>query len=164
VNRLDRDTSGIVVFAKNEYIQTSLVKQMAVKTFYKEYLAILDGFLTPEKGTITAPIARKEGSIIQRCVREDGAPSITHYEVLNTTDKFSIVKFVLETGRTHQIRVHSAHMGSPILGDSLYGDYSELISRQALHANKISFIHPISKKKVEYISTFPEDLNNFLHK
>ena len=163
VNRLDRDTSGIVLFAKNEYIQESLINQMKSDTFYKEYLAIIEGLLKEKKGTIDAPIARKEGSIIERCIDTNGSKAITHYKVLNNINNLSLVKFVLETGRTHQIRLHSKHIGHPILGDTLYGNKSNLISRQALHCHKLSFIHPITKKHIEFISPIPDDMKRAIN-
>ena len=163
VNRLDRDTTGLVIFAKNEYIQECLIKQMQTGNFYKEYIAILEGTLKEKKGTIDAPIARKEGSIIERCIDVSGSKSITHYEVLYTINNLSVVKFILETGRTHQIRLHSKYIGHPILGDTLYGNKSNLILRQALHCHKISFIHPITKNKLELISTMPEDMQKAIN-
>ncbi len=160
VNRLDKDTSGIVVFAKNEYIQECLVKQMANGKFIKKYIALLENHLDEPNGTINAPISRKENSIIERCVDDSGDSAITHYKVLSEFNNLSEVEFTLETGRTHQIRVHSAYIGHPILGDSLYGKKSELIDRQALHAYFVSFIHPITKKEVTIISQLPDDIKN----
>ena len=123
VNRLDKDTSGLVLFAKCEYIQEELVKQMKSNTFKKEYIAIVSGFLDGKSGIIDAPISRKEGSIIERCIDSKGDKSITEYEILNENIKnnFSIVKCYLKTGRTHQIRVHFSYLGHPLLGDDLYG-------------------------------------------
>lgn len=163
VNRLDKDTSGIVIFAKNEYIQEALIQQMKNNTFKKEYLAILNGILEKNSDTISAPIARKENSIIERCVNfETGDIAITHYDLIKTIDnKYSLVHFVLETGRTHQIRVHSAYIGHPILGDTLYGSSSNLINRQALHAQKVSFIHPITEKIMILEAPLPEDMRIF---
>lgn len=115
VNRLDKDTSGIVIFAKNEYIQECLVKQMKQNIFKKEYVAILDGILEQKYGTINAPIARQDDSIIERCIREDGDTAITHYKVISEFNNMSYVKFELETGRTHQIRVHSSYIGHSII-------------------------------------------------
>lgn len=158
VNRLDRDTSGLVIFAKNEYIQECLIKQMVSGKFYKEYIAILDGYLDKKSGIIDAPIARKENSIIERCIDKSGSTAITNYEVIDEFNNMSKVKFVLKTGRTHQIRVHSKYIGHPIIGDSLYGNSSSLINRQALHCHKISFIHPISKKKLEFIAPLYKDM------
>lgn len=163
VNRLDRDTTGIVLFAKNEYIQECLIKQMSNNSFYKEYIAILDGKLENNKGTINAPIARKDGSIIERCIDENGAKAISHYEVIDTKNNFSLVKFILETGKTHQIRLHSKYIGHHIIGDTLYGNESNLISRQALHCHKISFIHPITKKEIQIISPIPSDMKKAIN-
>ncbi len=162
VNRLDKDTSGLVVFAKNEYVQECLIKQMQTKEFVKEYIAICDGIFEKNKGTINAPIARKDDSIIERCVSEAGDIAITHYEVLKTKNNYSVVKCTLETGRTHQIRVHMVHIGHPLLGDTLYGTSSPLISRQALHAYKISFIHPITREQLEFTATIPEDIDFYV--
>ena len=159
VNRLDKDTSGIVIFAKNEYIQECLVRQMKSKEFIKRYIAVVNGNLDNLEGTINAPIARKEGSIIERCVSETGDIAITHYKVLKRKTDFDIVECILETGRTHQIRVHFAYLGHSLLSDTLYGTSSSLINRQALHAYEVEFTHPLSKKKVKYIATVPEDLN-----
>lgn len=155
INRLDKNTSGIVIFAKNEYIQDRLNK------YHKEYLAIVVGKLLGS-GIIDKPIARKEDSIIERCIDSNGEKSITEYEVIqnfkvNNTN-LSLLKCILHTGRTHQIRVHMKSIGHPILGDTLYGNYSELINRQALHAYKICFIHPITKKEIEITSSIPNDM------
>ncbi len=129
VNRLDKNTSGLVVFAKNEYIQECLIQQMNSKTFEKHYLALLDRILEQKQGTIDAPIARKENSIIERCISSTGDTAITHYKVLEEFKNFSLVEFLLETGRTHQIRVHSKHIGHSILGDTLYGNPSSMIRK-----------------------------------
>lgn len=168
VNRLDKDTSGIVIFAKNEYIQECLIKQMKLKVFCKEYYAILEGFLNENSGIINAPIARKEGSIIEREINSNGETSITHFKLIKNFEfdnlPLSLVHFKLETGRTHQIRVHSKYINHPILGDSLYGNSSNIISRQALHSYKVSFIHPISKEKLIFEIPLPEDINYILSK
>lgn len=160
VNRLDRNTSGIVIFAKNQYIQERLSNQMQSKIFKKEYIALCTGKFEQKQGTINAPIARKKNSIIERCIDSLGDMSITHYKVLDEFSFESISKLLitLETGRTHQIRVHMAYIGHPILGDSLYGVESDLISRQALHAYKISFVHPITKKQIQIVAPIPKDI------
>ena len=158
VNRLDKDTSGIVIFAKNEYIQECLIKQMKTKEFKKEYLAIVTGFLQKKSDTLCFPIARKEGSIIERAVNPNGDIAITHYNVLNEQNNLSLVHVFLETGRTHQIRVHFSYINHPILGDTLYGTTSSFISRQALHSYKITFIHPISKQVLTLEAPIPNDM------
>ena len=162
VNRLDKNTSGLVIFAKNEYVQDLLIKQMKANIFKKEYLAILVGTLKEKNGVINAPIARKEGSIIEREINEKGFSSMTHFKLIRNFEynntKLSLVKFVLETGRTHQIRLHSKYINHPILGDSLYGSSSSFISRQALHAYKINFLHPIKKEPLSFEVPLPEDM------
>lgn len=164
VNRLDKDTSGIVIFTKNEYIQECLIKQMKNKQFIKKYIAIVNGNLDNLEGIINAPIARKENSIIERCVSETGDTAITHYKVLKRNDNFDVIECILETGRTHQIRVHFAYLGHSLLSDTLYGVSSPLINRQALHAYEVEFIHPITKQKVKYIADIPDDFKNILKK
>lgn len=161
VNRLDRNTSGLVVFAKCEYIQECLIKQMENKQFKKEYLALVSGKLDKQKGTIDLPIARKENSIIERCISENGQKSITHYEVLKEFEDYSLVKCYLETGRTHQIRVHMKALGHPLLGDDLYGGSTYFISRQALHCNHLEFIHPITKIVINLNAALPKDMQIF---
>lgn len=163
VNRLDRNTSGIVVFAKNEYIQECLIKQMKTKELKKEYLAIAKGILESKSDTLNFPIARKEGSIIERTVSSDGDSAITHYDVVKEFNNLSLVHIVLETGRTHQIRVHFSHIGHPILGDTLYGSPSKLINRQALHSYKLTFIHPVTKKVVSLEAPLPNDIKNIIN-
>ena len=153
INRLDKGTSGIVMFAKCEYIQEALKKQKDSKAFKKKYLAVLEGHLDQSTGTISAPISRKEKSIIERKIDfEHGATAITHFKVINNfcynDQELSLVEYTLETGRTHQLRLHSAHINHPILGDTLYGNESKLISHQALHAYQVCFIHPITSKEV----------------
>lgn len=157
VNRLDKGTSGLVVFAKNEYVQECLIKQMEKNTFKKEYLCIISGKLQNKVGTIDEPIKRKENSIIERCVSADGQRSITHYEVIKEFENYSLVKCILETGRTHQIRVHMAFIGHPLLGDTLYGSESELIKRQALHCYKLFFVNLKTKKKRIITCPLPKD-------
>ena len=162
VNRLDLNTSGLIVFAKNEYIQECLIQQMKENIFKKEYVAIVNGRFEKIRGTINLPIARKENSIIERCISPTGQEAITDYEVIQEFDKFSVVECSLKTGRTHQIRVHMAAIGHPLLGDTLYGSTSNLINRQALHSYKVSFIHPINHEQITLCCDLPCDMKNIL--
>ena len=154
VNRLDKDTSGIVIFAKNEYIQECLIKQMKTKELKKEYLAIVTGYLQKKSDTLCFPIC----SIIERTVNPNGDIAITHYNILKEQNNLSLVHVFLETGRTHQIRVHFSHINHPILGDTLYGTPSPLINRQALHSYKITLLHPISKQILTLEAPIPNDM------
>ena len=158
VNRLDKDTSGLVIFAKNEYVQENLSRQMQHHTFEKSYQAILTGNLSQKTGIINAPISRKENSIIEREISPNGQKAITHFELIQNFENYCLVEFNLETGRTHQIRVHSKYIGHSILGDTLYGSASKLISRQALHAYKIVFFHPLTKQKMQFETSLPNDM------
>ena len=162
VNRLDANTSGLVIFAKCEYIQECFIKQMTNNTFKKEYLCITEGIFDKKSGKINLPIARKSGSIIERCIDKSGQNAITHYEVIKEFGNYSLVKCLLKTGRTHQIRVHMSYIGHPLLGDTLYGNSSKLINRQALHSYMIEFVHPISKKVMHFTCDLPEDMKKGL--
>ncbi len=164
VSRLDRDTSGIIIFALNPFIQESLVRQMHDNTFIKEYAGIVHGTFNQLNGTINLPIDRLPNSIMLRHVTGGGAPSVTHFEVLEQFKDTAFLKFKLETGRTHQIRVHSQATGHPILGDTLYSlpDYENrhegLISRQALHSRRTVFRHPFTKMLLELEAPLPSDI------
>ena len=161
INRLDRDTSGIVLFAKNEYIQELMIQQKVIR---KEYLAIVTGVMKNKTGKIDLPIARKEGSIMEREVSLNGQKAITCYDVISeSSDKsLSLVHVELATGRTHQIRVHFAYFGNYILGDSLYGTETKIINRQSLHAWRISFAHPITKENVTIEAPLFDDMKNII--
>lgn len=166
VSRLDKETSGVIVFAKNQYIQEELIKQMKSNIFKKEYIAIVEGVLKEIKGEIIGNIARKENSILKRCISEEGVYAKTNYEVLKTIEsenlKATVVKLRLETGRTHQIRVHMKYIGHPLIGDFLYGRKSELIDRQALHSWTVEFMHPILKEKMYFEAKVPRDMERLI--
>ena len=159
VNRLDRDTSGLLLVSKNAYCQNHITNQMKQDLIHKKYTAIVKGIVSSERGTIDLPIGRPDREDIRRGVHQDGAPSVTHYEVLNYLNGHTLIELRLETGRTHPIRVHMSHIGHPVLGDSLYGEEEpDLIGRQALHASGLSFIHPITKERVDFEAPLPEDM------
>ena len=158
VNRLDLNTSGLIIFAKNEYVQECLIKQMQSDIFEKDYITFVQGKFDNPCGTINLPIARKDNSIIERCISSEGQDAVTEYCVLEKHDNYSVVKCTLKTGRTHQIRVHMAAIGHPMLGDTLYGISSPLINRQALHSFRIAFVHPISHNQIEFICDLPDDM------
>lgn len=152
VNRLDRDTSGLCIAAKNAHA-AKLLQNCCQKIYY----AAVHG-LTDESGTIDAPIARERESIILRCVRSDGQKAITHYTRLRYNDQYSLEEIRLETGRTHQIRVHFSHIGHPLAGDDMYGGLRNDIARQALHCGELTFDEPLSGKKITVRSQLPEDI------
>lgn len=162
VNRLDLNTSGLIVFAKCEYIQECLINQMKNNQFKKEYLAVCNGSFNEKSGTINLPISRKENSIIERCISLNGQTSITHYTVLKEFNNYSLVKCMLETGRTHQIRVHMSAIGHPLIGDSLYGSISDLIDRQALHCYNLQFVHPVYNNTLNFYGDLPFDFKIFI--
>ncbi|SMC76943.1 RluA family pseudouridine synthase [Sporomusa malonica] len=156
VNRLDRNTSGLVLIAKRPDIQHWLNQNQ--QQIAKLYLAIVSGIPYPDKGIIDTPIGRKPGSIIEREVRPDGQQAITHYRTLTVFNNASLLEVILETGRTHQIRVHLSYIDCPLLGDDLYGGPTNLIHRQSLHATKLSLPHPVTKQDLDIISPIPNDL------
>lgn len=173
INRLDMDTSGLLVIAKNSHSQDDFSKQMSENKVIKKYLAIVHGHVEAEAGTMNLPIGKAEEDKVNRMVREDGVPSVTHYKVIEryvhkginregkaVEKEYTQVELLLETGRTHQIRVHMSHMGHPVVGDALYGGASPLlIERQALHAKYLSFRHPVTKEEMEVFAPLPEDIS-----
>ena len=158
VNRLDKNTSGIILVAKNALSAGILSDDLKEKRIKRQYLAIVEGRVT-QNGTVDAPIGREDGSAIKRCVREDGDSAVTHYEVLKAGDDFSLIRLTLETGRTHQIRVHMSHIGHPVAGDFLYGrEFSGGIKRHALHSCNIAFTHPVDKTELYFEVGLPDDM------
>ena len=166
VNRLDKDTSGVCIIAKTRQSAMILSSQVACREMRKTYHAFLEGTLDPEEGVIDKPIRRKEGSIITRIVcnaDEMGAQqALTRYKTLKTGSSLSLVECSPITGRTHQLRVHFASCGHPILGDTLYGRASDLIKRQALHASSVEFCHPATGKRMCISAPLPDDMKNLI--
>jgi 23S rRNA pseudouridine1911/1915/1917 synthase len=166
INRLDKDTSGLTVIAKHIVsagILSAMVASKSSSQFIREYLAISRGVVTPVSGIIDAPISRKEGSVLERQVDfEKGEHAVTHYHVLETKNGHSLLSLQLETGRTHQIRVHMKHLGYPLIGDYLYNPDTEFISRQALHSYRLAFIHPITHQPLEFTAPLPADMRGVL--
>ncbi|MFA9378803.1 MAG: RluA family pseudouridine synthase [Lachnotalea sp.] len=158
INRLDRDTTGLVLLAKNMYSSCILSIMVKNREIHREYLAVVEGKLDPS-GTINAPIARKESSIIERCIDfSNGQVAITHYTLIKYNNDYSLASIILETGRTHQIRVHMKYLEHPLPGDYIYNPNYSHIDRQALHSHKLNFIHPISKKIMELTAPLPSDI------
>lgn len=157
VGRLDRGTSGLLVVAKHAHAQVVLQREMEQGLAGKEYLAVVRG-RPDDAGTIDAPIGRAPGSVITRRVDPEGARAVTHYQTLEAWGPHSLVRLRLETGRTHQIRVHMAHIGHPLAGDFLYGQEEESIPRAALHAQKLEFTHPVSGQQMTFTVPMPQDM------
>lgn len=162
VNRLDRNTSGLVIFAKSSHIQHLMSLEDYKPNFVKEYLAVAQGRVKADTGIIDAPIARERIHSIKRVVREDGDKAVTYYRVIKRYADYSLIGIVLETGRTHQIRVHMAYLGHPLLGDELYGGSQEKIARQALHAYNIKMLHPITHSNLNFRAELPEDMKKLI--
>lgn len=166
INRLDMDTSGVLAIAKNSLSQASFMKQGQAGRVEKRYLAIVRGIIPVDSGTVNQPIGRPNSERVERAVMEHGNPSITHYTVLKRFEKgYTLVELLLETGRTHQIRVHMSHLGYPIVGDHLYGGTNPfLIERQALHARKLAFYHPVTGQRMEFNAPLPIDMKQLIQK
>lgn len=159
-NRLDRDTSGLTVIAKHMVSSSILSSMTARHEIEREYLAVVRGSVVPSSGTIDAPIGRTGSSLIERKIDfEHGERAVTHYHVVKEENGHSLVSLILETGRTHQIRVHMQYIGFPLAGDYLYNPDMEYIQRQALHSCRLSFQHPITGKHMEFTADLPEDMD-----
>ncbi|MDO4943591.1 MAG: RluA family pseudouridine synthase [Ruminococcus sp.] len=165
VHRIDKNTSGLLMVAKTDTAHNFLAEQIKRHSFTREYQAILTGRLKEKSGSIDAPIGRSRYDRKKMCVTElNSKNAVTHYEVLEEFGQYSLVKFRLETGRTHQIRVHSAYIGHPVLGDDVYGKAYRGLEGQCLHAKKIGFIHPETKAYMEFDSELPEYFTSVLNK
>ena len=166
VHRLDKDTSGLIVIAKNDKVHAALTEMFQEKKIRKTYLAILKGKLNKSEGKIVTQIGRDKNDRKKMTVIDDaskGKNAITNYRVISQNNLFTLVKVNIETGRTHQIRVHMRHLGYPILGDSVYGR-KDNEKRQMLHAYKLEFIHPVTGRQMEFIGEIPEDFQKALKK
>jgi 23S rRNA pseudouridine1911/1915/1917 synthase len=166
VHRIDKDTSGILVMAKNDKAHMSLAEQFKAHTIKREYIALVEGIMKQDSGIVDAPIARHPKERIKMAIVKTGKRAVTHYEVIERFSKFTLVKCELETGRTHQIRVHLKSLGFPLVGDTVYGfKHSKFkLEGQFLHARKLGFIHPSSGEYVEFISETPVELTEILDK
>ncbi len=163
VSRLDKGTSGLLIAAKSGYVHELLRRALHSEGLRREYRALLVGALTPPCGVIDAPIARETDSLVKRCVAPDGLPSRTEYETLSRHGALTLVRLVPHTGRTHQLRVHAAHLGCPLAGDWLYGrEDKSLIARPALHSYELWFTHPLSGKALHFTAPLPEDMARLL--
>lgn len=161
INRLDRDTTGLLILAKHMLSAAILSRMSAAREIHREYLAVAKGCV-PASGTIDAPIARKETSAIERCVdAAHGEHAVTHFKRLAFDGTYSLVSLKLETGRTHQIRVHMKHIGHPLPGDFLYCNDFSRIQRQALHSCHLEFLHPITQKPLAFTAEIPADFQTF---
>jgi 23S rRNA pseudouridine1911/1915/1917 synthase len=158
VTRLDRDTSGLVLIAKHRHVHHLLSEQQKSGRIKRTYVALIHGNMSEDVGTIVEPIGRKSDSIIEREVSENGQYACTHYQVLKRFHSFNYIQLQLETGRTHQIRVHMSYLGHPLLGDSLYGGEIKLINRQALHCRALSLVHPFHKEQLTFEIPVPMDM------
>ena len=163
VSRLDKGTSGLLIAAKSGYVHDRLARALHSDALRREYRGIAVGQVAPPCGVIDAPIGRADGSIIRRCVRADGLSSVTEYETLQTTERFTLLRLRPQTGRTHQLRVHMAHLGYPLAGDWLYGTEDKgLIARPALHSCELTFTQPVTGQELHFTAPLPEDMARLL--
>lgn len=162
ISRIDRNTSGIVFIAKNRYAHQQIAYLSAREQVQKKYLGFVQGRFSQDKGELSLPIRLKKGSKIVREIHEQGLPSLTLYQSLRYFQAYSLVEFILLTGRTHQIRVHCQGSGHPLLGDDLYGGDTTYIQRQALHCSSYAFTHPLTNKYLEVKAPLPEDMKALL--
>ncbi len=165
VHRIDRDTSGLLIVAKTDCAHLGLAEQIAAHSFTREYEAVVCGRFKAESGTVHAPIGRDPRDRQKMCViATNSKDAVTHYTVLTQYEKYAHIRCTLETGRTHQIRVHMKHIGHPVYGDAVYGKAEKGIEGQCLHAKKIGFLHPVTGAYLEFDSPLPEYFTEILRK
>ena len=166
VHRIDKDTSGILVIAKNDLAHNDLAAQFKEHSIKREYYALVEGRIKKDGGTIDAPIGRHVNNRLKFAVSDGGKRAVTHYKVLDVFNSCTLVKCTLETGRTHQIRVHMAFIGHPLVGDTVYGLKKQKITNngQVLHAKTLGFIHPTKKEYIEFNSDLPKEYKEVLKK
>ena len=163
VSRLDKGTSGLLIAAKSGYVHDRLRRALHSSDLRREYRAVAVGRVEPPYGVIDAPIGRAEGSIIRRCVRADGLPSLTEYETLQVSGRFTLLRLRPQTGRTHQLRVHMAYLGHPLAGDWLYGTEDKtLIARPALHSYELWFTQPVTGQELHFTAPIPQDMQRLM--
>lgn len=167
VHRIDKDTSGLLIVAKTDKAHLGLAEQIKEHSFTREYNAVICGHLKEQRGTVNAPIGRSPKDRKKMCVTaQNSKNAVTHYTVIKEYEKYSHISLKLETGRTHQIRVHMAHLGHAVAGDAVYGNdkFSACLGGQCLHAIKIGFIHPETNKYLEFTTDLPQYFKEFLNK
>ncbi len=164
VHRIDKDTSGLLVVAKNNNAHLCLAKQLADKTCHRQYVALVEGVVKTDSGTINQPIGRSTSDRKKMAVIASGRSAVTHYKVLERFNNYTLMQFNLETGRTHQIRVHTKFLGHPIVGDKTYGFSNQKfnLNGQLLHAEKLSFVHPTTKEQVAFNAELPDYFKKIL--
>ena len=164
INRLDKDTSGLTIIAKNMYAASLLSEMIRIRTIKRDYLAICEGIFRNKQGSVCAPITRNGTSMIRYVDHENGEYAETDYQVTGEGNGLSLVKLTLKTGKTHQIRVHMKHIGHPLIGDRLYNPDNRIMDRQALHAQKLTFTHPVTGMNISITSDIPADMESVIRK
>lgn len=164
VHRIDKDTSGLLMVAKNNYAHDILAKELQEKLTKREYIALVEGIIVNKRGKINAPIGRDKNNRLKMAVTASGKEAITNFEVLETYEDKTLIKCILETGRTHQIRVHMQYINHPLVNDYVYGNAKPNDFGQFLHAESLGFTHPKTKKWLEFTSPLPEEFKSYLEK
>lgn len=166
VHRIDKDTSGVLVIAKNDKSHNKLSEQLKEHSMKREYIALVEGVIKQDKGVVDKPLGRNPKDRLKMGIVEGGKRAVTHYEVLKRFEKYTLIKCILETGRTHQIRVHMAYLGHPLVGDPVYGYKKQKfnVAGQMLHAKKLGFIHPSTEEYMEFESDIPKYYEEVIRK